>query len=251
MNIELVKKTPIIDLNVVIQGEGSLAGKRSILIRTSGCNLRCKFKNSICDTPYSSFKAESKKYLLEDIDKIIKDNPSINYIILTGGEPTMYPEFIKHIRRTYTHHHITIETNGTLLREDLYDQANLWSISPKMLSTVDQTMHRPIVEHQSQLIRTTPIKIANLIVKDSIADIQLKYVVANEEDVKESIRHLEMIEQELGEQLDRDMVYLMAAGANFDELCQTRPIIGDLALKYGFSLTDRIHINFWNDKREA
>lgn len=251
MNIELVKRTPIIDLNLVIQGEGSLAGKRSILIRTSGCNLRCKFKNSICDTPYSSFKAERGSYSIEDINELIHNNPSINYIVLTGGEILMYPEFIKYIRRIYTHHHITIETNGTLLREDLYDQANLWSISPKMLSTVDQTMYKPIVEYQSRLIRTTPIKIANLIAKDSIADIQLKYVVANEEDVKESIRHLEMIERELGDKLDRDMVYLMPAGANFDELCQTRPIIGDLALKYGFSLTDRIHINFWNDKREA
>lgn len=251
MNIELIKKTPIIDLNVVIQGEGSLAGKRSILIRTSGCNLRCKFKNSICDTPYSSFKAESRKYFLEDVCKFIDDYNDINYIIITGGEPTMYPDFIKYIRRRYSYHRITIESNGTLLREDLYDQVNLWSISPKMLSTVDQTAQRVIVEHQNQLIRTTPIKIANLIQKSQISDVQLKYVVTNEEDVRESIRHLESIERELGDKLDRDMVYLMPAGSNFEELCETRPIIGDLALKYGFSLTDRIHINFWNTKREA
>lgn len=251
MNIELVKKTPIIDLNVVIQGEGSLAGKRSILIRTSGCNLRCKFKNSICDTPYSSFKAERGMYSIEDIDEFIKDHCSVNYIVLTGGEVMMYPDFIKYIRQRYSYHHITIESNGTLLREDLHDQANLWSISPKMLSTIDQTAQRAVVEHQSQLIRTTPIKIANLIRKSQIADVQLKYVVANEEDVRESIRHLESIERELGDKLDRDMIYLMPSGANFDELCETRPIVGDLALKYGFSLTDRIHINFWNDKREA
>lgn len=244
-------KTPIVDLFLSIQGEGSLAGKRSIFIRTSGCNLRCRFANSICDTPYTSFKAERGIYSIEDIVKFIGDRYSIKYIVLTGGEVTMYPDFIKFIRRRFPYHHITIESNGTLLREDLYDQVNLWSISPKMLSTVDQTAQRVIVEHQSQLIRTTPIKIANLIQKSQISDVQLKYVVANEEDVRESIRYLESIERELGDKLDRDMVYLMPAGSNFEELCETRPIIGDLALKYGFSLTDRIHINFWNTKREA
>lgn len=49
---------PIIDLHTCIQGEGQLAGVPHILIRLAGCNLRCAFKGSLCDTPYSSWQVE-------------------------------------------------------------------------------------------------------------------------------------------------------------------------------------------------
>jgi organic radical activating enzyme len=40
-----------------IQGEGQLTGVPSVFIRTSGCNLRCRW----CDTPYSSWRPEGEK----------------------------------------------------------------------------------------------------------------------------------------------------------------------------------------------
>ena len=46
-------------------------GVPHILIRTSGCNLRCTFKGSICDTAYSSWNPEKGKYSLNDVVDII------------------------------------------------------------------------------------------------------------------------------------------------------------------------------------
>lgn len=245
-------KTPIIDAGVVIQGEASLAGRRHILIRVSGCNLRCKFKNSICDTPYSSYNPEKGKFDIEDVVKLI-ENDSASHIMITGGEVTLYPDFIKWMKKTFPKHHITVETNGTVFDKELCDYVDLWSISPKMLSSVDpEDSQKP---YRETLIKNTAKNIAKYIEEsfncNGRSDVQLKYVVADEEDVLEAEKHLKEIESILKETVDRDWVYLMPAGSNKEELDKVRPIIGDLAVKYNFSLTDRIHINFWNDKREA
>ena len=52
-----------------IQGEGMYTGIPSIFVRTTGCNLRCVFKDSICDTAYTSFNPE--KPLYDDWDDLM------------------------------------------------------------------------------------------------------------------------------------------------------------------------------------
>ena len=53
---------PVVEIFNSIQGEGKYTGYPSIFVRVSGCNLRCVFKDSRCDTPYTSFEPEKKLY---------------------------------------------------------------------------------------------------------------------------------------------------------------------------------------------
>ena len=46
-----------------IQGEGRLTGTESIFVRTSGCNLRCRY----CDTPYASWTPEGEDLSVAEI----------------------------------------------------------------------------------------------------------------------------------------------------------------------------------------
>ena len=56
-----------------IQGEGELTGVPTVFIRTSGCNLRCRW----CDTPYASWNPEGEEMSIEDIVKEVKKHASI------------------------------------------------------------------------------------------------------------------------------------------------------------------------------
>ena len=65
-----------------LQGEGAHSGEAAIFIRLSGCNLRCPF----CDTIH-----EPCNILTEDeIISQIEEYPA-NWVVITGGEPTLQP----------------------------------------------------------------------------------------------------------------------------------------------------------------
>ena len=88
-----------------LQGEGARAGRPSIFIRLSKCNLRCSF----CDTEFDS----GEEMTLEEILKVIKEF-GCKWIVWTGGEPTLQltDEMVVFFKNNgYMQ---AIETNGTL-----------------------------------------------------------------------------------------------------------------------------------------
>ncbi len=110
-----------------IQGEGRLTGTESIFVRTSGCNLRCRY----CDTPYASWTPEGEDLsvaeILDRVDQLRRAEPpavwlvfrqrqadqasapgDVRHVVLTGGEPMLFAELIpltaEPARRGLAHH---------------------------------------------------------------------------------------------------------------------------------------------------
>lgn len=90
-----------------IQGETSYAGLPCIFIRTTGCNLRCSY----CDTMYAY--EEGKELSIISILKSISEF-KLKLVCVTGGEPLSNkdtPLLIKKlIDKNYT---VLVETNGS------------------------------------------------------------------------------------------------------------------------------------------
>jgi 7-carboxy-7-deazaguanine synthase len=96
-----------------LQGEGIQMGLPTVFIRTTGCNLRCKW----CDTKYAYEEGE-------EID--CKDLPnhirifSTKYVCITGGEPLQQKDTPKLIDMLCSKgYELCLETNGSISIEGL------------------------------------------------------------------------------------------------------------------------------------
>ncbi len=103
-----------------LQGEGRRQGEASIFIRLTMCNLSCDF----CDTNFE----DGKEMSIDEILEHIKQYPC-QWIIWTGGEPTIQltDECLARFREAG--YKQAIETNGTRQVPSFIDYI---SCSPKM-----------------------------------------------------------------------------------------------------------------------
>ena len=248
-----ILKLPVIDLHACIQGEGKFMGIPHILIRFTGCNLFCQFRDNICDTSYSSWFPEKGTYTINDIEGIAEQNRQIKNTLITGGEPLLYPKEIRDIIRLLKNkdHVISVETNGTLYEELDID---FITISPKLGNSVPKTgsvvldinnqMHtvteKQYLKHEKQRIKT---EILIKLIKRY--DYQFKFVVQDDNDLTEI--------KELTDKLNipASKIYLMPEGVTREQLQDKRQWVIEKCIENGFRYSDRLHIVAYGNKREA
>jgi 7-carboxy-7-deazaguanine synthase len=262
----------IVDLFVSLQGEGQRCGIPSLFIRISGCNLRCCFKDSICDTAYSSFHPEKGKYTKEGIKKMLETHPQVTDVVITGGEPMMFAGALSDLLDwlntnvdDFGDKFITIETNGTFY--PLGDCIDLYSISPKLKTSLPEVGKSYLVPGQKGGGKTTLVtfdkeKIEKLdkmrrnikttealIAGPTYGDFQLKFVYSGKESLDDILEFLNDLEKELGWPVPGDHIYLMPEGVTEEQLSKTGREAAQVCIERGWRFTDRLHIRIWGDKR--
>src|SRR5690606_23943269 len=160
-----------------LQGEGILTGVPSVFIRTSGCNLRCRW----CDTPYASHHPEGEHLGVPEIVARLAQWPGIRHVVLTGGEP-MIAAGIRELAAALHEdgRHITIETAATVPPAGI--PCSLASLSPKLAHSTPlpgEADDAWIRRHEADRLR--PDVLREWI--DHCADWQLKFVVARDGDL--------------------------------------------------------------------
>ncbi|WP_407455178.1 7-carboxy-7-deazaguanine synthase QueE [Methanobrevibacter sp.] len=151
-------KAPIIEIFSSFQGEGLLIGQRQIFVRFAGCNLDCNY----CDTNDSKSEQSGKlmtpEIVSEEINQIL--TPDCKTISFTGGEPSLYPDFINEVSKNFNLN-IMLETNGTLPDNiDLIDKLDVVSLDIKLPEHFDGDFNQEIFFNE--------IKSLNLLMAKSI-----------------------------------------------------------------------------------
>lgn len=239
----------ISELFYSIQGEGKRTGSPSFFIRTNHCNLRCKFTGgNLCDTSYTSWFPDDDKNTGEvDIDFILNEFIKVNCrdVVITGGEPTLYPEELtllcRKLKSISTDIYITIETNGTYFG-DFVNYADLMSISPKLRSSVPFNTEFEKM-HEKNRINPETFKKYNSLKLEKKIDIQWKFVYTNEKDIEE------ILELKTLTGFETKDIYLMPEGITEEDLRSRRIETIDVCKKFKFNYSDRIHLLVWGNKR--
>ncbi len=217
-----------------IQGEGGLAGVPSVFVRLSGCNLRCVW----CDTPYTSWNPEGREIALDEILGEVRGHGA-SHVVLTGGEPMIFPECVELTRRLKQASllHVTVETAGTVYQPVACD---LMSISPKLANSTPREREGGRWAAQHDRLRYQPDVLRKL---TSGYTYQLKFVVAAPEDMQEIGRMV----QEIG--ADPSRVVLMPEGITAEAIRDRARWLVDLCKQRGFRYSPRLHIDIWGNER--
>ena len=241
-----------------IQGEGKLVGNLSIFIRFGKCNFKCVgfnveyetpsgVKKCACDSYYAvdmEFKNSWKSYenyldIVNEVDKLLEN---CNYknrvdIVITGGEPLLYwnnQEFQNLIKHYINKNHkLTIETNASLnidFKED-YQKKIIFSMSVKLSNSLEPLKKRVNKSTLTKILENTKESYLKFVIGNDF----LENAIVEIEDILKNIPQCE--------------VYLMPLGDSSEAIDINSEKVVNLAIKYGFKYSDRLHIRIWNNKR--
>ncbi len=214
-----------------LQGEGILAGVPSFFIRTTGCNLRCRW----CDTPYTSWEPEGMRRGLDDL--VAEATASgVGHVVVTGGEPLLQREIGRLTRSLRAAAlHVTVETAGTVAPDF---ECDLLSVSPK---TANSDPNGRFGERHRRL-RSDVSVLRRLLGR--FREHQIKFVVQGRGDLAEVVDLLEKAKHR-----DRSRVLLMPEGRTAEEVARRAPMVAALCLEHGFRYTPRLHLDLFGGGR--
>ena len=226
----------ISELFYSIQGEGELTGVPSVFVRTSGCNLRCNW----CDTMYASWNPEGTEMSVDQILAEVAKHPA-QHCVLTGGEP-MITKGIRELAQALraAGKHITIETAATVPPDGI--ACDLASLSPKLSNSApDQRLPEAWRQKHEQL-RWQPA-----IVREWIPSypFQLKFVVTSPRDLEE----IQLLLRAANRIIPPSKVLLMPEGTSVGVIRGRDETLVELCKRNGYRYCNRLHVEIFGHTR--
>lgn len=251
------EKIPVIEIYTCIQGEGKYMGIPHIMIRTTGCKLRCQFKDSFCDTPYASWSPEKAKYSWQDLYDFYNNRnvQHIKHTVISGGGPTLHRDFLIKVCEWLVKSQgqfVTIETEGS---EYVQTDAQFISLSPKLKNSIpkpgivnpftDKVVTEEDKKQHLKWYRNTEALEFYMNEHNVMnwKDYQFKFVVSDEDDINE----IEELQWELS--IPNDRIWLMPEGITDEQLQEKRKMLVEYCVDNGYNYSDRLQIIIYGNQR--
>lgn len=213
----------------VIQGEGKYIGKKMLLVRLYGCDLKC----TDCDTKYVwEEKADKIEFGIDDFISCLIKNVnrwSIEDILITGGSPNLYQEELKYVFELFPLLFFHIEDNASKEWDDFFlDKENIFfAFSPKIGS-----LKSSIKINEWKGLYKLPI--------DYIIKIVLKKNDYCKDDMNVLINNYH---------IGKSRIYLMPYGKTRKEIIENSDYIIPICYKEEYNYSSRLHILLYNNER--
>ena len=219
-----------------IQGEGELTGVPSVFVRTSGCNLRCNW----CDTMYASWNPEGTEMSVDQIITEIAKHPA-QHCVLTGGEP-MIAKGIRELAQALrvAGKHITIETTATISPDGI--ACDLASLSPKLSNSAPDQRLPDAWRQKHKQLRWQPSIVHEWITRYPY---QLKFVVTSALDVDE----IHSLLKDLNCIVPPPKVLLMPEGTEAGVIRGRDNTLVELCKQHGYRYCNRLHVELFGHTR--
>ncbi|WP_018659999.1 7-carboxy-7-deazaguanine synthase QueE [Heyndrickxia acidiproducens] len=129
----MASKIPVIEIfGPTIQGEGMVIGKKTMFVRTAGCDYACSW----CDSAFTWNGEERDRIALMTADEIFRKlketaGENFSHVTISGGNPLLLKGLGELIELLKQHHIRTaVETQGSRWQDWLTDVDDI-TISPK------------------------------------------------------------------------------------------------------------------------
>ncbi|MDP3675870.1 MAG: 7-carboxy-7-deazaguanine synthase QueE [Novosphingobium sp.] len=217
-----------------LQGEGPSAGRPSVFVRLSRCNLACTW----CDTAYTwrfagpgAFERKANQVTLSEDDtaaRILALNG--NRLVVTGGEPLLQASALARMLALLPDMHVEIETNGTVAPPPALDAlVHQYNVSPKLAHSGNPANLALIPERLAAFAAD--------------ARAFFKFVVATPADVEEVLALAKAYA------IPQERLFVMPEGTDSATLRTRARWLAPLALDNGLRFSDRLHIHLYGDTR--
>lgn len=218
----------------VLQGEGRSVGRPCVFVRFALCNLDCRW----CDTPFT-WDWKGKNGIVFDpkeeihrltVEQIVEWCAPQYRVIISGGEPFVQRQALTELTDALIKedHAVEVETNGTFSPEGINENVR-FNVSPKINGSgvaFNKAIKPDVLEQFVDRAGTT-----------------FKFVVSDADD----IRDIEEIRKQI--YIPNSMIFLMPEGRTREEILAKLPALFELCSKRGWSLSPRLHVLAFNDKR--
>ena len=228
-----------------LQGEGVSVGKPSIFLRTSRCNLHCRW----CDTDYTwnftgtpwehdrglkhDKAASTFEISAHELAGKLAEFPC-RHVVLTGGEPLLQQtellELMALLRKTDPRWTFEVETNGTRIPEaDFEAGISQFNVSPKLSHT-----------GMNEALRIVPAALEFFAANRKA---WFKFVAGSPADLPE----IDALAARFS--LPAERILLMPEGRTAGELDEFATDLAAAVLERGWRYSDRLHVRLWGDRR--